>query len=110
MSVTQASVTAAIEAEGWTVMPQEVGLIEQAYHRAIGSRGWRFPDLPRSAVLAYEAPAIPLPVSHADVLVWGTISRIAYRAGEYAAARYAETMYRDLHADMVRVYAVEDGG
>lgn len=104
---TEAAIRAAIEAEGW-IVPRVSDLIEATWRRVLGSRVWAFTDLRDTATPAYNAEAIPFPPAHADALVWGVIGRMAFRSGQYQAARYAEAIYRDRHDDLVLAYAIED--
>lgn len=109
-AVTEADVLAAMAAEGFGG-PLVAEFIEEVWAVALDVRmaASRWPaNRPLGEPLpAYDPADIPFAASHVDALAWGCIGRAAFRAGEYNAAVYAESVYRARLADAVRTYAFD---
>lgn len=105
MPVTEAAVIAGLHEEGFDVTPGGGPLIEAEWRRALGRRFWDFIDH-AGPLPAYDPADIVFPAAHLDVLVWGVLSRLAFRAREFSAASFALAMYGERHAAFVASHAV----
>lgn len=110
MPVTEADVLAAMAAEGFGG-PLVAEFIEEVWRQSLSTYGWLLPGGRRidlgEPLPAYDPVDIPFAASHVDALAWGCIGRAAFRAREYNAAVYAESVYRARLADAVRTYAYD---